>query len=353
MKLEAKIRKRYGNFLLDAAFTAESGAPLALLGPSGAGKSAALRCLAGIDRLDYGRILLDGRPLFDSEKRICLPPQKRKIGYLFQQYALFPHMTVAQNIAVCLRHLPKGRRRARTAELTALLRLEGTEGLLPRQLSGGQQQRVALARILALEPDVILLDEPLSALDGFLKGQLELELGTLLERFGGPVLWVSHDLGEVYRGCRRVCVLDGGRSSPVTSFPALLSDPETLGAAKISGCGNFAAVRPGEKPGYLSVPEWGLVLRCGRPWRDGVALLGIRADRIQPTAAGEENAFRCRVGRVVEDVDAVIVLLLPEGAAEDAAALRMRIHKEKWAEWAGKGELLVAVRPEDILLLRE
>lgn len=350
MKLEARIRKRYGNFLLDVEFAAESGAPLALLGASGAGKSAALRCLAGIDRPDWGRIALDGRMLFDSEKKINLPPQQRKIGYLFQQYALFPHMTVEQNIAVCLRRLPKDRRRARTAELTALLRLEGTEGLLPRQLSGGQQQRAALARILAAEPDVILLDEPLSALDGFLKGRLELELGDVLERFGGPVLWVSHDLGEVYRSCRRVCVLDGGKSTPPAAFSELMAEPATVGAAKISGCGNLTAVRLGKEPGFVEAPEWGLVLRCERPWRDGTAMLGVREDRVRPAAAGEENAFRCRVRRVVEDIDTVTAVLLPEGAAEDAAALRMKINK---GEWDGRRELWAAIPPEDILLLEE
>lgn len=352
MRLEAKIRKQYGDFLLDVEFAAGSSGPLALLGASGSGKSGTLRCLAGIDRPDEGRIILDGRTLFDSDKRINLPPQKRKAGYLFQQYALFPHMTVEQNITVCLGRLPRAQRQSRAAEWISLLRLEGTERLLPRQLSGGQQQRAALARILAAEPEVILLDEPLAALDGFLKGQLELELRDVLERFGGPVVWVSHDLGEVYRNCRRVCVLDNGRSSPVTGFPELMADPVTVSAAKISGCGNFTAVRPGPEPDMLDAPDWGITLRFARPWREGTAALGVRVDRVRPAAEGDENAFPCRVGRVVEDLDTVTAVLIPEGAAE-GAMLRMRLGREQWARWSGTETLWAAIRPDDILLLRK
>ncbi len=353
MKLEAAIRKRYGAFQLNVSFTAGSGAPLALLGASGAGKSAALRCLAGIDRPDWGRITLDGRTLFDSERRIDLPPQKRKTGYLFQQYALFPHMTVAQNIAAGLRRLPAARRRARAAELTALLHLEGTETLFPHQLSGGQQQRTALARILASEPEVILLDEPLSALDGYLRGQIEMELSEILERFGGPSIWVTHDLGEACRNCAQVCVLDGGRSSPPTAFRTLLENPRTVGAAKISGCGNLTPARPGERPGDMEAPAWGLVLRCARPWREGAAVLGVREDRIRPAAPGEENAFPCHIRRMAEDYGAVTVLLAPENAPDAGSVLRMKTSREAWAKYSGRQRLYAAIRPEDIFLLEE
>ena len=128
MALTVQIRKRYGDFTLDVDFSAGNGGALALLGASGSGKSTALRCIAGICRPDWGRIELDGEILFDSRRGIDLPPQRRKIGYLFQQYALFPHMTVEQNIAVCLDR----RQRAQAGELMVLLRLEGTEKLLPQ-----------------------------------------------------------------------------------------------------------------------------------------------------------------------------------------------------------------------------
>ena len=136
MALTVKIQKRYGDFLLDVDFSAESGEVSALLGASGCGKSVTLKCIAGIERPDRGCIELDGRVLFDSGKGVDLPPQKRRVGYLFQQYALFPNMTVEQNIAVCLGKLDKAQRQARTAELISMLRLEGMEKQLPRQLSG-------------------------------------------------------------------------------------------------------------------------------------------------------------------------------------------------------------------------
>lgn len=353
MRLEARMRKRYGDFQLDVQFSAGSGAPLALLGASGCGKSVTLRCLAGIDTPDSGKIILDGQVLFDSERHINLPPQKRKIGYLFQQYALFPHMTVEQNISVCLRHLEKSKRSARTAELVRLLRLEGKEKLLPQQLSGGQQQRTAFARIFAAEPRVILLDEPLAALDSYLKRQLELELRDVLDQFGGPVVWVSHDQGEVYRNCRQVCVLNAGKSAPVAGFPELLANPGTVSAARICGCRNFAVIARGSEPGMISVPEWGLVLRSAAPWRDGVTRLGVREQCVKLAARGGENAFLCRVRRAVEDVETVTLILSPADGTADAALLRAEIRKEIWANLPERQQLWVSICPEDIMLLEE
>ena len=154
-----------------------------------------LKCIAGIEKPDRGTITLDGRVLFDSEKHINLTPQQRRVGYPFQQYALFPNMTAAQNILCGIRTGSRAVKKETLAALLRTFRLEGLEKKLPAQLSGGQQQRVALARILASEPQAILLDEPFSALDSYLKWELELELGELLGAFDGPILWVSHELG--------------------------------------------------------------------------------------------------------------------------------------------------------------
>lgn len=355
MALTAKLQKRYGDFLLDVDFSAESGEVLALLGASGCGKSVTLRCLAGIERPDRGHIELDGRVLFDSEKRIDLPPRKRRVGYLFQQYALFPNMTVEQNISVCLGKLDKPQRQARTAELLSMLRLEGTEKQLPRQLSGGQQQRTALARILASEPRVILLDEPLSALDSSLRWQLEQELRDVLERFGGPAVWVSHDLGEVCRSCGRVCMLEGGKSDPAVGIRELIERPGTAGAARISGCRNVvrACPEPEPEPGLVRVPEWNVKLRTAGPWREGFSLLGVRAERVRPAEEGAENAFPCRVRRVMDDVSALAAALVPEGAAETAPPLWMELDRAEERALTEGMRLWVSVSPEDILLLKE
>lgn len=350
MTLTARIRKRYGDFRLDVDFSASGGEALALLGASGCGKSVTLKCIAGIDRPDSGRIELDGRVLFDREAEIDLPPQQRRIGFLFQQYALFPNMTVEQNIAVCLRHLDKAGRLARTRELLSMLRLEGLARLYPRQLSGGQQQRTALARILAAKPQAILLDEPFSALDSFLKWQLEEELRDTLSAFPGPVLWVSHDRGEVYRNCRRVCVLDAGKSSPVMDMAELITNPGTVSAARLSGCQNDVPVRPGPAPGLVDIPDWGITLRTGAPWREGITALGVRAGSVHPAEAGEANAFPCQVVRATEDVSAMQVILHPE-QAEAASFLRMELSKEVWAALPDQTRFLAAVRPEDLMLL--
>ena len=348
MALTVQIQKRYGDFCLDVDFTAEGS--LALLGASGCGKSATLKCAAGIDRPDRGRVVLDGRVLFDSEAGINLPPQARRMGFLFQDYALFPNMTVERNIAVCLGRLDRRKRRARTAELMGLFRLEGLEALYPRQLSGGQRQRAALARILASEPQALLLDEPFSALDSFLKRQLEQELREVLDRFPGPVIWVSHDWGEACRNCPRVCVLEGGQSAPVTDMAVLMANPGTAAAARLSGCENCVPVRPG--PGLAEVPDWGLTLRTAAPWREGVSFLGIRAGCVRPAEPGAVNAFPCRVVRVTEDVFTVQAALRPEGGLPTAPLLWMELPKDAWAALPDRERLLAAVRPEDLMLLR-
>ena len=351
MALTARIKKRYGDFLLDVAFTAGDGERLALLGASGSGKSVTLKCLAGIHRPDEGRIEVDGRVLFDSASGVDLSPQRRHVGYLFQQYALFPNMTVEQNIAVGVRD--RAQRREEVPRLIRLLRLEGQEKKRPGQLSGGQQQRVALGRILASQPDVILLDEPFSALDSHLKWQLELELQDLLAQFPGPVVWVSHDLGEVWRGCPRVCVLDGGRASPVMEMGRLMTDPVTVSAARLSGCRNCVPVRTGPEPGTVRVPAWGgAVLRCAAPWRPEAAALAIRSEHIRPAEPGEANALPCRVERTAEDVSALLVLLRPQGAAEDGA-LWMVVAKDQRANFPEQKEIWAALPPERLMLLEE
>lgn len=350
MTLTARIKKRYGEFRLDVNFSAGSEENLALLGASGCGKSATLRCIAGIDRPDWGYIALDGRVLFDSERRIDLPPQQRRIGYLFQQYALFPNMSVEQNIAACLGRMEKALRRKRVEELIALLRLEGTEKLLPRQISGGQQQRTALARILASEPAAILLDEPLSALDSYLKWQLEQELREVLGRFNGPVVWVSHDRGEAYRNCRRVCVLERGKSSAVMEREDLMERPGTVSAARISGCKNFVPIVPGPEEGTVRAADWGVIFRTGAAWQEGVTTLGIRAEQIRPAEDEAVNAVSCRVAEVAEDVSVILAALRPETAAPDAPLLWMELDKKDWAALADR--VRVSVRPEDVMLLR-
>ena len=347
MALSVDIKKRLGSFCLEISFTAEN-ETLALLGASGCGKSVTLRCIAGILTPDEGKIVLDGVTLFDSAAHIDLPPRKRQMGYLFQQYALFPNMTVRQNIAAAVGD--RAKRWAAADEKLRQFRLEDIADKKPRQLSGGQQQRTALARILASEPRCILLDEPFSALDSYLKYQLELELAETLERFPGTVLWVSHDRGEVFRNCRRVCVMDGGRSQPVCTLEELFRYPDTEAAARLSGCKNYADAVP--EGTSVRVPDWGVTLACGRAVPEEVRRIGVRAHHVRFAEPGTENAFSCTAARVIEDVFSVIVLLRPEKGAPGAPLLRMELDKEAWAAAEEKTHFTVSVSPRDILLLQ-
>ena len=200
-----------------------------------------LKCIAGIEKPDRGTITLDGRVLFDSEKHINLTPQQRRVGYPFQQYALVPNMTAAQNILCGIRTGSRAEKKEKLAALLRTFRLEGLEKKLPAQLSGGQQQRVALARILASEPQAILLDEPFSALDSYLKWELELELGELLGAFDGPILWVSHELGGSGTPFRILRII------PDAGHAILLLQPEGAAAgspvlrAECDAAGTYAA----------------------------------------------------------------------------------------------------------------
>lgn len=339
MSLSVDIEKRLGSFRLRVKFEAEDGAT-ALLGASGSGKSLTLRCIAGILTPDRGRIVLNGRVLFDSEAKIDLPPQERRVGYLFQQYALFPTMTVEKNLLCALRGRPKEERRARLAEALRRFRLEGLEKKYPAQLSGGEQQRTALARILCTEPEAILLDEPFSALDGFLRWELESELGELLAAFDGPILWVSHDLGECRRNCQSVCVLEHGAAGEMTTMEELLRHPATVGAARLAGCRNFLCAEA--KEGGVYLPEWGLTLPVETNGRS-VSTLAVPNEAI---ALG--GALRFAVVRARHDVGHELVFLRPEGAGEDAPLLCASL--PEGALRAGEESVSLTLRAEGLLL---
>lgn len=194
MSLSVDVRKRLGSFSLDVSFeVADSREICALLGPSGCGKSLTLKCVAGVLTPDEGRIVLNDRVLFDSAAGVNLPPQRRRVGYLFQQYALFPTMTVEQNIGAGAVGVSREERVRRVAEQVRAFHLKGLERLRPAQLSGGQQQRVALARALIVEPKLCLLDEPLSNLDAALRVRMRGELKRLQRELGTTMVFVTHD----------------------------------------------------------------------------------------------------------------------------------------------------------------
>ncbi|MDD4716390.1 MAG: ATP-binding cassette domain-containing protein [Oscillospiraceae bacterium] len=353
--LSVWIKKKLGNFNLDISFEAEHEI-LALLGASGCGKSMTLKCIAGIETPDEGRIILDGKVLFDSRKKINLPPQKRKVGYLFQNYALFPHMTVWQNVAAGVRTGRKQQRKQMVAERIKALYLEGLEEKYPFQLSGGQQQRVALARILANEPDMIMLDEPFSALDSYLKWQLEQELTDTLSSFHGTTLFVSHDRDEVFRICEKVVIIDTGLSQPKTSVSDLFDHPTTLSGAILTGCKNYSRIqiRP---DGYIEALDWGVALRCEDPVSEDIRYAGVRAHYIvpfEPPKSGGENVLHCRVLRVTQDLFSTIYMLRGTQSPGDSdfSDIRMELPKEDAVPWQVGDTVSIQIDRANILLLK-
>ena len=231
-RLEVRLLKRLPGFTLDVAWSAGGGVA-ALFGPSGAGKTLTLSCMAGLLRPDAGRIVVDGRVLFDAEAGIDVRPQDRRVGFVFQGYALFPHRTVAENIGFGLRDRPREARERRVAEVVARLGLAGLEHRHPAELSGGQRQRVALGRALAIDPALLLLDEPLSALDAPLRSALRDDLRTILSEWRTAAVVVTHDFAEAYRLGDRIVVYENGRVVQAAPRAELLWQPASETVARI------------------------------------------------------------------------------------------------------------------------
>ena len=324
MSLLVDIRKDFGSFQLDVAFEAHD-ETLGFLGASGCGKSLTLRCIAGIETPDEGRIVVNDRVFFDSAARINLTPQQRKTALLFQNYMLFPNLTVAENIGAGIdRTMDKTARARIISEELARFGLRGFGQRYPSQLSGGQQQRVALARMLAARPGILMLDEPFSALDAHLKGVLEQNLVSLFSAFEGTILYVSHDIDEALRFCDRIAVVEAGRLVEVGSGDALVNRPQSVAGLKLSGCKNVTpAERIGEHEVYL--PRWGIAVRTADAVPETVRCLGLRAFFVERASGPGENCYRVRVDRTSDsrfERTVLLGFLDRERAAESAVAFQ-------------------------------
>lgn len=277
MSLEVQIKKHLKDFSLEVSFLHE-GRCLGILGASGCGKSMTLKCIAGIEKPDEGKIVLQDKVLFDSSRRINKKVQERRIGYLFQNYALFPSMTVIENIGIGLK-LPKKKKREAAYEYLKRFQLQGLENRYPRELSGGQQQRVALARIMAYQPDMILLDEPFSALDSNLKASLQWELLDLLKDYKGEIILVSHNRDEIYKFSDCLMVMDSGKQLLCGNTKDIFKSPKRMEAARLTGCKNISPIQKlGEYE--LIALDWGIRLITSVPIEENHRYVGIRAHNI-------------------------------------------------------------------------
>ncbi|MDR2169773.1 MAG: ATP-binding cassette domain-containing protein [Planctomycetaceae bacterium] len=298
MSIDVDIVKRFSNFTLEVSFSVGD-ERLGVLGASGCGKSVMLRCIAGVMQPDSGRIAIDGLVVFDSKRRINLPPQQRRTGLLFQQYALFPTMTVRGNLAITLSRarMPRAECKRRIDEIADKFRLTQFMDQKPSQLSGGQQQRTAMARIFMSAPKVIMLDEPLSALDSFLRNSVEDELLDELKLFGGTVLFVSHNRDEVFRICERMLTINNGKISTFGTTAGLFHNPETLATARLTGVKNIApAIATGDN--LADVEDWGLRIHTETKTPKDNFFVGIRAHHIREALPNEQkNCFDFNVER--------------------------------------------------------
>ncbi|MCL1470089.1 molybdate ABC transporter permease subunit [Argonema antarcticum] len=338
-QLFVNIEKQLSDFSLSVAFNL-AGETLGVLGASGAGKSMMLRCIAGLSTPTRGQIILNGRVLFDSTREINLPSHQRRVGFLFQNYALFPHMTVAENIAFGLPKLSKLEITQRVRQQLTLVQLQELENRYPHELSGGQQQRVALARALAIKPEILLLDEPFSALDTYLRSQLEKQLIETLSDYRGVTLFVTHNLEEAYRICQNLLVLSEGKAAAYGGKEEIFEHPRTFTVAQLTGCKNFSRADVCQihfdKEGIREVEalDWGCTLRVIEPIPQTLAYVGIRAHHFTfPEDDNKENTFLCWVVQTSETPHRMTLYLklhAPPVNAKDYH-LQAEVFKEKWA----------------------
>lgn len=267
-----------------------------------------LKCIAGIETPDEGQIVLNDVVLFHSKKKINLLPQNRKVGLLFQNYALFPNMTLEKNIAI---GVPKNRKNKSeiVKEKIKSFSLEGLENNYPHQLSGGQQQRVALARMLVNEPQILMLDEPFSALDEHLRWQMEQELIALLKKHHGSALYVSHNKDEVYRICDKIAVLNNGRIEEIDHKENLFNNPKTLNTAMLIGCRNISKVIKLSQNKIYAI-DWNLELECDTMVNDNIQYVGIHTQNIALCSNEESiNTFKLNIVDIIQNLHSFTLAL--------------------------------------------
>jgi len=329
--LDVELEKALENFSLKAGFSTGKGA-VGLLGASGAGKSMTLRMIAGVVTPDRGRIVLNGRVLFDSATQTNIAAAQRRIGVVFQDYALFPNRTVAGNVAFGLSGLPAGERQAMVQRQLERMAIAELADRYPAEISGGQRQRVAIARCMAIRPDALLFDEPFAALDPHLRRQTEEQLRETLAGYTGAVVFITHDMEEAFRFCSDLLVLDSGRVIASGDKHKLFERPQTVAAARLTGCKNIVAARR-SGASRIAVAAWDCELETAVPVPDLLTHVGVRSHQIGLMgAATGGNAFKCWLVSTSEAPHEMTLYLRLHAAPRegDLAHLQADVPKDVW-----------------------
>jgi molybdate transport system permease protein len=352
--LEVEVERKLENFNLQVTLSTGKGT-VGLLGASGSGKSMTLRMIAGVSTPDRGRIVLNGRVLFDSAAKVNISAASRRIGVVFQDYALFPHLTVAENVGFGLSALPARVRRARVAEQLESMHISDLSHRLPKEISGGQRQRVAIARCMAIEPDALLLDEPFAALDPHLRRQTEEQLRETLSDFNGAVVFVTHDMEEAFRFCTDLLVVDRGRVIAHGPKHELFERPASVVAARLTGCKNIVPARH-VACDRIAVEAWDCELASAPEVPQELTHVGFRSHQVVFQPAAEcTNVFPCWLVSTSEAPHEMTLYLRLHACPQpgDPAHLQADVPKDVWRMLKAQPQpWRVMLDPERVLLLQ-
>lgn len=339
--LECKIKKAFKNFYLDTDFLMQD-SRLGLLGPSGSGKSLTLKALAGLIRPDSGKIILNGRTLFDSEKKINLKPQERRVGFLFQDYALFPNFTVEENVRAGLRD-----NKADIEEKLNEMRIFHIRDKYPDQISGGERQRTALCRILVNDPEILLLDEPFSALDEYLRSEIEEEVMKFIDTYKLKTILVSHNKEEVYRICDSIVSISSGKTNSVKTRSEFFENPTNITEAKLIGIKNYSTFDM--KDNEILLKAWGISIKTSRKF-DG-EIIGIKNKGINLSSDPlNDDSIKIDSYRLIENINSCLIVYNKDDQVYDD--LKIEISKEDYNKLKD-GPIFLTICEEALICLKE
>ncbi len=351
MSLKVDIKKKFKGFNLHVSFETNN-EYLGLLGASGCGKSLTLKCIAGVETPDEGRIVLRDRVLFDSKKNINLKPQERNVGYMFQNFALFPNMTVEENIGAGLKAYKKEKKEI-VDDMIKLFHLQGLEKKYPGQMSGGQQQRTALARCIAYKPDVLLLDEPFSALDTHLKSQVQAEMLELLKLYHGNVLMVSHSMEEAYKFCKNLVIIEEGNSVLFGETKEIFKNPELASVARLIGCKNISSCSL-LSPNKIYAHDWDIEIDLNKTVSD-IGFVGIQSNNfeiVEKMDVNDTNIIECNIIDKIEKIQGYTIIFKNKKSSNITNHMYFDIKKEKWNNRKNIDNLYLRIPVDKILLLK-